>query len=294
MNRDSTKGVAALVLGATGIGFAPIFVRLSEVGPVATAFYRIALAQPFLWWIMARQRGPSAPERSKSDLWFAALAGLCFAGDLAVWHWSIRLTTVANSTLLTNLSPFFVTLGGRIFFKERVSARLLLGMTVAFFGGFLLVAESLHLEHRFLIGDALAIVTAVFYSGYLLAVKKLRATRSVWYVMAWSGIFMMPLLWSAGFVSNEVMIPPGVRGWLVLAGLALLSHIGGQGLIAFGLAHISAAVSSVLLMWQPVIAALLAWWILHEPLTKLRVLGGLVMISGILWATWRRADRTTD
>jgi drug/metabolite transporter (DMT)-like permease len=147
MLRGRGGGALALALGATGIGFAPIFVRLSEVGPAATGFYRIALAQPVVWWILSRQssKAESKPAQ-KADLWFAALAGFCFAVDLAVWHWSIRLTTIANSTLLTNLSPFFVTLGAWIFFRERVTARLLTGMVVAFVGGFLLVAESFNLD----------------------------------------------------------------------------------------------------------------------------------------------------
>jgi drug/metabolite transporter (DMT)-like permease len=288
-------GAVALILGATGIGLAPILVRLSETGPVATGFYRIALAQPILWLILSRERKRGSAHldaaHAHGGMWFAALAGFCFAGDLALWHWSIRLTTVANSTLLTNLAPFFVTLGGRVFFDERVNARLLIGMGVAFLGGFLLVAESLDLERRFLIGDALAVATALFYAGYLLCVKRLRETKSVWYVMAWTGVFTAPTLLAISLLSRETMLPSSAGGWAMVIALALVSHIGGQGLIAYGLAHISAAISSVLLMWQPVVAALLAWWILHESITKVRALGGLVIIAGIVLATWRRVGR---
>jgi len=292
LNRGKATGVLALMIGATGIGFAPIFVRLSEVGPIATGFYRIALSQPILWWILLREGKAAKAQRrartGKTRLWFAGLAGLCFAGDLAVWHWSIQLTTIANSTFLTNLSPFFVTLGAAVLFHERVRPRLLIGMAIAFIGGFLLVAESVQLERRFLVGDLLAVSTALFYSGYLLTVKKLRRSESVWYVMAWSGVFMLPLLLLMSLVSHEVFVPPSGRGWALLLALAWVTHIGGQGMITYGLAHIPAAVSSVLLMWQPVIAALLAWWILHERITAVRAAGGLVMIAGILIATWRR------
>jgi drug/metabolite transporter (DMT)-like permease len=286
MIRGKGGGALALMIGATGIGVAPILVRLSEVGPVATGFYRVALAQPILWWMLARRsEAPTAPEEKRKALKSAALAGICFAADLSLWHWSLRLTSVANSTFLTNLTPFFVTLGAWILFREVVTRRLLIGMVIAFSGGFLLVIESLNLEKRFLSGDALAVAAAVFYAAYLLTVRNLRQTKSAWYVMAWTGVFTAPIFLAVSLASNEVMIPKTANGWSVVLALALVSHVGGQGLIAYGLAHISASVSSVMLLWQPIVAALLAWWILHEALTPLRVIGGIVIITGILLAT---------
>lgn len=273
-----------MLIGATGIGLAPILVRLSQTGPVATAFYRILLAQPILWWALTREEESKPHPR---DIWLAALAGFCFAGDLAIWHWSIRLTSVANSTLLTNFAPFFVMIGARFLFGERVTQRLAIGMAIAFAGAFLLVFESLNLDRRFLLGDVLAVVTAVFYSSYLLVVKKLRTARSVAYVMTWSGVFCAPLLLLASVGSGETLLPASPAGWVVLALLAWVSHVGGQGLIAYGLAHIPASVSAVMLMWQPVVAALLAWWILHEPLTPIRAIGGGIIIFGIAVGTWR-------
>lgn len=290
--RLDAAGVAALVLGATGIGLAPILVRLSEVGPVATAFYRLLIAQPIIWILLKRERADSveAAEPTKSSLRLAAIAGLFFTADLSIWHWSLRLTTVANSTFVTNLTPFFVTIAAWLLYRERVTTRLMVGMLIAFTGGALMVAESVHLDPRFLIGDLLALLAAIFYSGYLLVVKRLRRGRSTWYVMAWTGIFAAPTMFLVSVITHETMFPTTVMGWGVLPALAILSQLGGQGMIAYGLAHLSASVSAVLLMWQPVVAALLAWWILHEPLTPARAVGGVVIIVGILVGTWRRSD----
>jgi drug/metabolite transporter (DMT)-like permease len=282
------KGAAALLLGATGIGLAPILVRLSETGPVATAFYRILLAQPILWWWLSREKNSEQKKAPSRDLKLAALAGFFFAADMAIWNWSLKLTTVANSTLLTNFTPVVVTIAARILFHEPITPRLLSGMSVAFAGGFLLVGESLKLEPRFLIGDGLAIIAAFFYAGYLLTVKQLRRNRSAWYVMAVSGVFSTAILFCVSAATREVLLPHDARGWIVVLTLALVSHTAGQGLIAYGLAHISASVSSVMLMWQPVVAAILAWLILNEPLTPARVAGGLVIILGIAIATYRR------
>ena len=114
---NSRLALGALIFGAVGIACAPIFVRLSEVGPTATAFWRLALALPFLWlWtelgvgLGVGGLAPRLPRRR--TLLGVTLAGLFFAGDLAFWHWSIGFTSVANSTLLVNLAPVFVALGG--------------------------------------------------------------------------------------------------------------------------------------------------------------------------------------
>src|SRR5580692_6910653 len=105
---DRARGAfALLVFGALALGFSPIFVRLSDLGPSATAFWRIVLALPvFALGIAGTDRRPAGLR----DYLGVALAGFCFAGDLASWHWSIRLTSVANSTLLANMAPLFVAL----------------------------------------------------------------------------------------------------------------------------------------------------------------------------------------
>jgi drug/metabolite transporter (DMT)-like permease len=334
--RIEATGLIALIVGATGIGLAPILVRLSEVGPVATAFYRLLLAQPIIWLLLKREKSrPTLPNGSRaqdachnknpalspteaaaispsprgegrgegqtnpialssapktlirSDLFLSALAGLFFTADLSIWHWSLGLTTVANSTFVTNLTPFFVTIAAWLLFGERVSSRLLVGMCIAFAGGTLMISESFHLNPRFLIGDSLAMLAAIFYAGYLLVVKRLRRGRSTWYVMAWTGIFAAPTMLLVSVITHETLLPKTPAGWAVVIALALISQLGGQGMIAYGLAHLSASVSAVLLMWQPVVAALLAWWILHEPLTPLRAAGGFIIILGILVGTTR-------
>src|SRR5688572_31000190 len=94
--------LGALAAGAGCIGFAPVLVRLSDVGPSATAFYRLLFALPFLWsWMAVSHARSSAVVRPSSarDFVWLGVAGLFFTGDLAVWHWSLQFTSVANSTL---------------------------------------------------------------------------------------------------------------------------------------------------------------------------------------------------
>lgn len=283
---------AALLGGATGIGFAPILVRLSEVGPSATAFYRILFALPVLWLFASLEsprQGPQPAQAAKGSaarpaFWPCAVAGVFFAADLGFWHWSIKLTTVANSTLLTNCAPFFVMFGARILFRERITASLLLGLVAASVGAAMLVGASFQLTPRHLIGDLLALITAGFYGGYLLTIKHLRSTFSTSRILAWSGVVSCVLLWIAAFLSSETIWISTGRGLAVLLCLGLVSHIGGQGLIAYALAHLPAGFSSVGLLLQPVVAAVLAYLLLSEPLSLLQVAGGMVILLGILIA----------
>ncbi len=283
--RTARVAFIALLAGAIGIAFAPIFVRLSELGPSATAFHRLLLAAPFLWLWMGldhrRAGGTGRKPATARDFGWLALVGLLFAADLGLWHWSIRLTSVANATLLANAAPIFVTLAGWLALGQRFTPVFLAGMAVALLGAVLLMGSSVTLGLDHLLGDGLGLATAVFYAGYMLAVKKVRADFSTATVMAWSAAAGAIALLPLALVSGESIIATTATGWGVLLALALLSHVGGQSLIAYALAHLPAAFSSVSLLLQPVAAALLAWLILSEALGLLQGLGGAVVLAGI-------------
>jgi drug/metabolite transporter (DMT)-like permease len=281
-----TAGRHALVVlfaGAVAIALSPIFVRLSEIGPTATAFYRTALAVPalFLWMALeARREAPTAG----GDWRPFVLAGLFFAGDLAFWHWSIKLTSVANATLFANFAPVFVALGGFLAFGVRVRAGFVGALVLTLLGAIILMGDSIGLSRSHFAGDALGLVTAMFYAGYMLVVGRLRARASTARIMAWTALITSAALLPVALLSGESLAPATLDGWAVLLGLALVSHSFGQGAIAYALAHLPTSFSSVALLVQPLMAALFAWLILYEPLTPLQGLGGAVILIGILIA----------
>lgn len=287
--------VAALVAGAVAIGFAPIFVRLSEVGPSATAFWRIALALPalFAWatWDGQRAGKEVRPAGPQPGSWRGlAVVGAFFAADLAVWHWSIRLTSVANATLEANLAAVFVVAFGWLVLRERVSGRFVLALAVALVGIGILMGKNVRVSAATLRGDALGVLTAVFYAGYLLSVK--RARGQGWGtapIMAASGVVTAGVLLPVSMLSGERLWPNTGHGWAILAGLALLSHVGGQSLIAFALAGLPAAFASLGLLVQPATAALAAWALLGEGLAPGQFAGGALLLAGIFLA--RRESR---
>jgi drug/metabolite transporter (DMT)-like permease len=281
--------LGALLAGATFIALSPIFVRVSEAGPTASAFWRVALAVPALWILYWAK--PWARARRHSGKWPLLLAaGFAFAGDLAFWHTSIKLTSVANSTLLANLASIFVTLAAWIFLRQRPTRVFLTGLGAALTGVSLLVHTSLEFSSTGLAGDALGVVTAMFYAGYILAVKGLRDRgETTLHLMAVTSTVTAALLFPVALATGEPMLPVSASGWWILVGLALVSHAAGQGLIAYALAHLPAAFSSVSLLFQPVMAALFAWVLLAEPLARLQVTGGLIVLLGIYLA--RRGSR---
>lgn len=282
----------ALLSGAVCIAFAPIFVRLSETGPVATAFYRMALSLPLLLaWMNLLPGSAVRRPRSVGDYGVLILAGVFFAADLAVWHWSIKLTAVANATLFANFAPVFVTLGSWWLFGERFTRTFLVSIGLGIAGATILMGDSLNLHAQNFAGDVLGLTAAVFYGAYLLTVSRLRRSFSTAVIMTWSGSASAAILLPLAWVSGDVLFPVSAFGWGILVALALFSHAGGQSLIAHALAHLSAAFSSVSLLLQPVVATLLAWLLLAEPLRAWQGLGGLMVLAAIALA--RHSGRAT-
>jgi drug/metabolite transporter (DMT)-like permease len=223
------------------------------------------------------------------DLLALVLAGLFFTGDIALWHWAVGLTSVANSTLLVNLAPAFVAFGGWLLFNERFNAGLAAGLAVALAGAALLVGWDLASDPQNILGDAAALVAAVFYASYILTIYRLRSRFSTGTIMVLSGAVTCVALLPITILSGETLFATTASGWTILLGVALLSHAGGQGLIAYALAGLPVAFSSVGLFLQPVAAAVLAWMILGETLGGWQAIGGAVVLAGIILA--RRSSR---
>lgn len=281
--RPRTVALVALLAGAAAIAFAPIFVRLADTGPVASAFWRTALAVPFLW-LWARLDGRGAAVRAPLPGKPIALAGLFFAGDLAVWHVAILFTTVANSTLLANFAPIFVTLGGWLILGQRVTGLFVAGMLIALAGATVLIGPNFAAGGRALAGDALGVVTAMFYGAYMLAIAFARGGASTAAIMARSTTITAIALLPLALFMPGAFWPQAAAGWLPLFGLALVCQTGGQSLIAYAMKILPASFSSVSLLAQPVLATVYAWLILAEPIGATQALGAAIVLAGIYLA----------
>lgn len=287
--RTERIAILALFVGAVTIAFAPILVRLSEVGPSATGFHRFLLAIP-LYWAMAatlpRATVAEGSERPTSvrDFVLISMAGVYLAADVAVWHYSIQMTTVANSTLLANVAPVFVVLAGWILFGTRVTGTYMIGLAAAMTGVFILSRTSLSLSEEHFIGDLLGVLTAVFYAAYQMSVERLRKRFSTVTIMKYaipaSALIMLPV----ALASGDDLLPVTLAGWGFLIALAAGPQVFGQGLIAWALAHLPVAFASVSLLVQPVTAALVAWVLFGEQIGAQQAVGGVIVLAGIMLA----------
>ena len=279
--RGAAFAVTALLVGAACIGTSALWVKVSEAGPVSTAFWRMFLALPLLWaWALA-ERGRLSRADPTTERRLMLCVGLFFAGDLAVWHWSIVLTSVANSTLLANLAPIFVTLAAWILFHRTPSGRFLVGLATALAGMAVLIGGDFRLAGGQVLGDALGVVSPMFYAGYQLVVTRLRASVSTASIMAWSSVITAAALLPLALASGERFLPLTDGGWGKLIGLALVSQVVGQSLITYAMAHLPATFSSVGLLLQPVMAALFAWILLGEALGWIEIAGAMTVLAGI-------------
>ncbi len=267
--------------------------RLSELGPNATALYRVAFALPFLLlWLSLEHRpvakGNNGERRTigRTDWLVLALSGVFWSGDLVFWHWSITLTNIANSTFLACSSPIFVIIGARLIFSERISRGFLAGFVLTLTGGAALMGSSLAFGGGDLLGDMFGIVTAFFFGSYLLTIKHLRANLPTGAIMFWSGFFSLPGLLLAALLTGDGFVAESLFGWSLIIGLALLAHVLGQGLAAYALAHLPASFTSVAFLGEPVVAAILGWVILAEALGPLQAAGCAIILAGV-WLAQR-------
>ena len=290
--RSMLIGVGALLAGACIIAFAAILVKASPVGPQATAFWRLTLALPALalWLALYRRQAGGAP--GSPDMRFIVLAGLFFAGDLAFWHAGILITTAANATLLANLTPVIVALAGWIFFKETVTRRFIVVCAVVMTGAGLLSAGNLAIDPDRLGGDLLSVITAFWYAAYILAARKARERASAPRVMFLSTLIAAPIALIITLAFGEDLLPATAEGWVPLILLGVVVHGLGQGAIMFGLGRVPAPVAALLILIQPVVAAIAGWVIFDEALSTIQIAGAGIILAGLYAAQARPAIRT--
>ena len=163
--RAARLALPMLLLGAAAISMAGVLVKLSEIGPIATAFYRLLLSLPVFWlWAAGEARVTRAVAGQPNclrDYLQLSVCGVVFATNLAVWHLALRHTTVANATLLGNTAPIYVTLAGWLLLGERFRAAFLIGLVVAMARAAVLLGGSFTLRDDRFTGDLLGVAAGM-------------------------------------------------------------------------------------------------------------------------------------
>ena len=209
------------------------------------------------------------------------LAGMFFAFDLALFNTAVLSTSAANATLLGNNAPIIVGLGSWIIFRKRPRAIFWIGLALALVGSACIVGNDVLRRAAFGSGDAMAIGASVFFAAYLLTIERVR-----------TGVDTLTLTTLAASASSVTLLvlclllrvplsgyPP--HAWLSLIGLGVVSQVGGYLAVTYALGHLPATVTSVGLLAQAPLTALLAIPLLGEPLIASQIVGGALVLTGI-------------
>ena len=269
----------ALLAGIVCIAWSAIFVRWTDIPGPASAFYRMLIPAvvllPTLFFNREGQR------LNRTMLGVIALGGIFFALDLALYNTSILKTSAANATLLGNNTPIVVGLLSWLMFRKKPAAAFWLGLLLALAGTLVILWADLGKMMRFGVGDLMALGAAVCFAVYLLATERVRTSTST------LGFLRLAMISStvALFILNRVMgislrLPHGRTLWAVL-GLGLISQLGGYLALTYALGHLPATITSVSLLTQGPLTAVMAAALLGEALTWPQILGGVLVLSGV-------------
>lgn len=253
-------------------------VRMADVGPVASGFWRLALAIPLLL-LFARYATKESFRPSWAIGSLIAIGGLFFAADLAAWHFGIKLTKLANATLFGNTSSLLFPIYG--FIAARMLPRRLqaLALLLAAGGAALLLGNSYELSPDHLKGDLLAILAGLFYTFYLIAIDRARQTLKPMPVLALATIAGAGPLLVFSLLLGEQVVP---NDWTPLILLSLGSQVIGQGLLVYAMGHLSPIVVGLGLLTQPAVTALVGWLAYDERLSLTDGAGALLICAALV------------
>ncbi len=267
--------IGALLLANGLLALGPALVRLSDVGPVAAGFWRMALALPILAGAAAWTGRGKTRDLDLTMIAIIAASGLLFAADLASWHLGIVRTKAANATLLGNSASLLFPIYGFLVARAWPTRRQGLALALAAAGAVVLMGRSAELSHEHLVGDLLSLLAGVFYAIYFIAIARARATMAPLPLLAASTLTCAIPLLILALAMGETVMP---QNWWPLIALSLFSQIAGQGLMTRALGRVSPLVIGLTLLTQPVTAALSGYALFGETLGALDLLG-MVMIA---------------
>lgn len=251
MKEMFTRPIPQVLLGAFMISFSAVWVKIAELPPTTTAFYRVLLGGIFLAipMLIAGKRY----KISAKELGLISLCGLTFAADLFFWHRAIVYIGPGLATIIGNFQVFILAAIGILFWGERFKRRFFLSIPLAIFGLFLLVGIGwTDFSADYKLGLIYSILVAVSYSVFILTLRNLQSGDKPFYVTLMlmsfaTALFLLPCfpLEGIGFGVG------GVKSFLCLLCLGLLSQAVGWSIIASAMPKIPATLVGLILLLQP-------------------------------------------
>ncbi len=245
--------VTVLVIAAIVISFSGVFVKVSHVSSTVSAFYRVLFGSLFL--IVACFVRKEFTKRTLKNNFYAIICGMLFAFDLWAWHLSIQYIGPGLATILGNCQVFVLSLVGFLIFKEKIGIKFIISLPLAFFGLFLLIGVDIdQLSPDYKTGIYLGIATAIFYSLFLLLLRKLQSNKEdfslFYYLMMLSVACTVFLGGKIAITGESFVIPDGIT-LLSLLSLGLFVQAMAWVGISNSLPKVNASHAGLILLLQP-------------------------------------------
>jgi len=271
------RGLAALILGASLLGFAAMLVRwASPAGPLVVGFYRMLFALPF---VALLARGQGRPGTGRAKAW-AVVAGCCFVADLWMWHSALHLTSAANATLLVTLAPIWVAVISVLWMGARLRRRFWVGVLLALAGALVLgLAKGARWGTG--LGELLGALASLAYAAFTLALGRARRDLSAPVALLWVVVACGLGFGILGWTQGEAFGGFPARTWWALLCLGILVQVVAWWFITWGMGHVPTNLGAMGLMSQPVATVILGWVLLAEALRPLQAIGTLLVLAGI-------------
>ena len=290
-----TEGVnayLALVVGIVAIAWSVIFVRWAPIPGPVSAFYRVLLGSLVFWpYLLLRRR--NSLRMSRRSLGYALLGGFFFAGDLACYNTAVLHTRAANAVLLGNNAPVVVGLLSWALFREAPRLRFWIGLLVATSGSLLIVgSDAWRGLHEASGADLLALGASAFFAAYLMVTERVRNSVESAALLGVSLLASTVSLLVFNLAMQMSFAVPSWQVWAAIAGMGIVSQVIGYFSLTYALGHLPVAATSVTLLAQAPLAALLAFLLLGERFGWMQALGALLVLAGV-WLVNRKQREET-
>lgn len=282
MGNEKTVPYIAIAIGVISVSLSAIFVKLSSAESAVIAFYRMLFSVFIMSPVFLLKYKSELKLLQKRDWLFSIVAGVFLAFHFILWFESLNYTSVASSTVLVTLQPIFAFIGTYVFFKEKVALQSIVAVIVAVSGSLLISWGDFRVSGAALYGDVLALIACVFITGYLLFGQDVRKRLSLMtYTMVVYSVSTITLFFYVLF-TGQSFGPYESIDWVWFVMLAIVPNLLGHTLFNWSLKWVSTNAISVAILFEPIGAAILAFFIFNENLILSQIIGGIIVILGIL------------
>lgn len=272
----------AVVIGVISVSTSAILVKLATEAPAAIiANYRLLFAVIIMLPIIIVKYRHEFKMIDKKNWLLSTLAGVFLAAHFILWFESLNYTSVASSVVLVTLQPIFAFLGTYLFFNERFSPGAVISMVIALFGSVIISWGDFQISGTALLGDILAILGAITITIYFLFGQRVRKQLSLMtYTFIVYSISSITLIIYNLALQNPFLGYPTNHWWIFLA-LAIFPTFFGHTLFNWALRWLSTSTISMGIIFEPVGATILAYFIFGEQVNASQWLGGAIVLTGL-------------